>query len=114
MTFGWNSLHFLSASCSKRLTGCELIKYFSVHLQQRATSKVILETLRAELAVGFIGKEKRNESAKIVFIKGRANVHDDFYDADRAGARASGSTAQEQPAPGGEMFAARPRIDVPV
>ena len=26
----------------------------------------------------------------------------------------SGVTAQEQPAPGGEMFAARPRIDVPV
>src|SRR5262245_45017848 len=41
---------------------------------------MILETFRAELAVGFIEKEKSNESAKTVFIKGGANVDDDFHD----------------------------------
>jgi len=74
---------------------------------------VILETLRAELAVGFIEKEKKNESGKIVFSKGGASVNDDFHDDGHAGARAFRPTAQEQPAPGGEMVAARRALTSP-
>jgi uncharacterized protein GlcG (DUF336 family) len=74
---------------------------------------VILETLRAELAVGFIGKEKKMNQRKLFSLRAVLTLIMTFTTTVTPVLVPSGVTAQEQPAPG-EMFAARPRIDVPV
>ena len=75
---------------------------------------MILETLRAELAVGFIEKEKKNESGKIVFSKGGASVDDDFHDDGHAGARAFRRNRSGTTRTGRRDGRGSPRIDVPV
>ena len=51
---------------------------------------------------------------KLFSSKRGANVDDDFHDVVTSVLVPSVVSAQEQPAPAGEMFATRPRIDVPV
>jgi uncharacterized protein GlcG (DUF336 family) len=68
----------------------------------------------AELRVRFTRKERNNESAKIVFIQVTLRLMMGCMTMVTLLLMPSAVSTQEQSAPTGDMFATRPRIDVPV